>query len=348
VYTKKPLHFVVDYSKPTKAVYKEAMASMLIGSGTLTILSRVQSPSAMKVVDLPSWVVDFSTAAPRPFLDLQLLAHPCAPYGFFDAARSRSVGFRIKDSTLHLHCFVLAIVTHIGDSSDDGFPKGLFERTAEMILARTKYTSPERQHVDDLWRTMLCDFTSLDRRRTSEDELRSAYRALLEYYNREAVLLGHERNISRTQTLDQMQNQERLAKLDVTGTIPSQRDPEASCQRVGLLEHGFGVVNYSDHDRLWQESQPFPFVYMRTMCLRRVFLLDNGALGVGPGDTQPGDELCVIADGGRTPFIMRRTENEDPNCRILIGEAYVRGIMYGEAVIKMEKEGKTWQEVCLI
>lgn len=59
---------------------------------------------------------------------------------------------------------------------------------------------------------------------------------------------------------------------------------------------------------------------------RRLFLLQNGYIGLGPPESQPGD-LVVIIQGVSVPLVLRKRESGN---FILVGEAYVQGIMYGE------------------
>ncbi|KAF5541755.1 heterokaryon incompatibility 6 OR allele [Fusarium mexicanum] len=63
--------------------------------------------------------------------------------------------------------------------------------------------------------------------------------------------------------------------------------------------------------------------YMRGRCLMRTQL---GYLAISSKDARPKDFVVIIA-GGRTPFILRQSSN---NQFTFIGEAYVHGIMYGE------------------
>lgn len=49
---------------------------------------------------------------------------------------------------------------------------------------------------------------------------------------------------------------------------------------------------------------------------------------------QPGDIVCVLF-GAQVPFILRRKDSRYQ----LVGESYVHGIMYGEA-IKMLEDGE--------
>ncbi|KAJ6780462.1 hypothetical protein PWT90_01828 [Aphanocladium album] len=76
--------------------------------------------------------------------------------------------------------------------------------------------------------------------------------------------------------------------------------------------------------------------------LRRVVSTANRYLGLVPRTAQEGDQVWLFA-GGRTPYILRPTGR--PGKFIFIGEAYVHGIMDGEAA-----EGKedTFKPVQLV
>ena len=62
---------------------------------------------------------------------------------------------------------------------------------------------------------------------------------------------------------------------------------------------------------------------------RRPLLASGGYLGIGPCETEQGD-LVFILLGSDTPYVLRR-HSQDDTLR-LIGEAYVHGIMDGEAM----------------
>ncbi|CAM1503541.1 Fc.00g011320.m01.CDS01 [Cosmosporella sp. VM-42] len=63
----------------------------------------------------------------------------------------------------------------------------------------------------------------------------------------------------------------------------------------------------------------------------RPILSGNGYVGLGPKETQPGDIICLLF-GASVPFVLRPSDN---GAYFLVGEAYVYGVMDGEA---MEKE----------
>ena len=60
---------------------------------------------------------------------------------------------------------------------------------------------------------------------------------------------------------------------------------------------------------------------------RQLFLTDEGLLGVSPVDTQVGDQVWVLA-GMSTPVVLRTALSGN---YIFLGEAYVHGMMHGEA-----------------
>lgn len=61
---------------------------------------------------------------------------------------------------------------------------------------------------------------------------------------------------------------------------------------------------------------------------RKLFSTQNGSLGLGPGVLKKGD-ICCILFGAPVPFILRRLGEHYK----LVGEAYVQGIMKGEAMV---------------
>lgn len=63
------------------------------------------------------------------------------------------------------------------------------------------------------------------------------------------------------------------------------------------------------------------------------FITKSGYIGIGPSSTRTGDQIWVF-NGGNVPFIMRDLcQDQDVGPRLsLVGDAYVHGIMDGEAM----------------
>ena len=73
---------------------------------------------------------------------------------------------------------------------------------------------------------------------------------------------------------------------------------------------------------------------------RRLARTESGKLCLAPARTEVGDCVALLK-GGRTPFILRAVAAEEEYT--LVGEAYVHGMMYGEAW-----EPERCQELCLV
>lgn len=68
---------------------------------------------------------------------------------------------------------------------------------------------------------------------------------------------------------------------------------------------------------------------LQSNCIgRTLFATENGYLGLGDNALEPGDLVCVLL-GGRTPYVLRPAGG---NKYKFLGECYLHGIMYGEAL----------------
>ncbi|KAM7212723.1 heterokaryon incompatibility protein 6, OR allele [Rhypophila decipiens] len=70
---------------------------------------------------------------------------------------------------------------------------------------------------------------------------------------------------------------------------------------------------------------------LRDMVINQAFFITKtGYMGIGPPNIAKQDEIWVL-DGGNVPFVLRR-ESNGGSSRRFIGDAYVHGIMHGQAV----------------
>ena len=63
---------------------------------------------------------------------------------------------------------------------------------------------------------------------------------------------------------------------------------------------------------------------------RVVFVSDKNHLGIGPCDLTKGDRVAILK-GSRVPLILRPQKMEEGECFTVLGDAYVHGMMQGEA-----------------
>jgi hypothetical protein len=102
--------------------------------------------------------------------------------------------------------------------------------------------------------------------------------------------------------------------------------------RKGILPEGLVVAEEAAEEG---NARAY-FVEVKSMVAeRRLFKTKSGLIGLGPRVLRSGD-ICCILFGGHVPFILRRVGSDYR----LVGEAYIREVMQGEAVVDLELGGK--------
>lgn len=111
-----------------------------------------------------------------------------------------------------------------------------------------------------------------------------------------------------------------LSKHDDSGVFLK---PEEINQVIGPR------ANSDAGNRLWTRAEAFR-ASMTSVCTQRRLLLTTGNyLGIGPASMREGDQVWILR-GAKVPFILR-PQVDGQFC--LVGEAYVHGIMHGEAAV---------------
>jgi Heterokaryon incompatibility protein (HET) len=111
----------------------------------------------------------------------------------------------------------------------------------------------------------------------------------------------------------------------VTSTLGQQTPLPECCQEEAARLPSMGL-----HDEIWYRRRVNIWCYNRT-----VFTTNSGYIGSGHRCLQSGDIVCILY-GGAVPFILRPEDDH----YLMIGEAYVHGLMDGEAV----KDNAKWME----
>jgi len=78
-----------------------------------------------------------------------------------------------------------------------------------------------------------------------------------------------------------------------------------------------------------------------------LIVTESGLLGLARGSVAPGDRVCILL-GCSVPTILRQVPNIEREEYILIGESYIHGMMDGEAIDKLDKEGYKLQKITLV
>jgi hypothetical protein len=96
----------------------------------------------------------------------------------------------------------------------------------------------------------------------------------------------------------------------------------------------FVLLHWSpEHVDYLEGGLTFNVSMFKYYCWKRLFRTSNGFLGMGSRRVRSGDEVWLIG-GAPTPFLLRPVSGQDGvgiKKFELLGEAYVHGIMYGEA-----------------
>jgi hypothetical protein len=91
-------------------------------------------------------------------------------------------------------------------------------------------------------------------------------------------------------------------------------------------------VHFTEENPLNPKERAQPSVFEARMREvkrgRRMFRTEGNLLGMGSRSVEVGDEVWVLK-GGNVPFVLRRVKE---GVYRLVGDAYVHGIMHGEAI----------------
>lgn len=341
-----------DYTKSIAEVYTANVKSLLANSKSLLLLSNVEDRSLRKRTDLPSWVPDMGVPMPKAFVT----------QGFGNAYNtSKDSTPRILTpsdlETLTLVGYHVDTVAETGDDGNDLSMRkggGSFERSAALLLRMPKPYFNGQDRVEVFWRTLIADLTDSGCI-PAHQELGMAFREYLKVYN--SVFLLRARRHGDRQYQVALQGMEPLmslanSTLEAAALIPSLEETLERKDRYAYLaeerekvadsETGFLVdeaanAKFNDFEDEMAREEAIIVPYGRrltlTMVARRIFRTDNGLLGLGPQSLRPGDHIFVLL-GARVPFVLRPLDlpGDGSSYYTLVGEAYVHGIMQGEAL----------------
>jgi hypothetical protein len=80
------------------------------------------------------------------------------------------------------------------------------------------------------------------------------------------------------------------------------------------------------------------FQVTRTCHRRTILALEERTMALGPPNTEPGDVVCIL-HGSKLPIVLRCQGDKWR----FIGQCYVDGIMFGEAVAWAEDEADSFE-----
>ncbi|KAK4185047.1 hypothetical protein QBC35DRAFT_465906 [Podospora australis] len=328
-------------------------------SKRLNILSQVQDPSRTVLKELPSWIPDFSVAS-KPFL-----------FGFpgqrhFSAAGPnipQTEPFLIVDEALSMEGFLVDTVLCAAETRGCYFVRtaAIVSQLPQFYHPRGSYSPSSPTRIEAYWKTLIADtmedvypapfqfgfgFSAW----IAEELLSASYISTAMKTKLRVSSAEQEADETKFNTLGALEKGEHEqgkfhVPADDCGGDNNTISP-APRGRVRLLpdseflkscaKEGPEVVEWPFSRR----SRKFARRFKDVKRGHRMFRTADNYLGLGPVSTEEGDQIWILS-GAPVPFVLRQVN--EGRYRV-IGEAYVHGIMHGEAV----QEGSTSNSICLV
>ncbi|KAH8762424.1 heterokaryon incompatibility protein-domain-containing protein [Hyaloscypha finlandica] len=372
--------FPIDYTRSTKQTYTMVTRQMMITSKSVRALSLCPDRRRRRLTDLPSWVPDFSVARIRQALDngFDRLMGTYFPL-HFDASRALNWYDNDIDLSLPLlslqgiHCATVntrgtASYCLYGPEKKNLFFDWLeFGRTTRCSIEELVQTIsgidasratkdvnyPSLDMVVESFKTYVEDLlfqkhidliTSSNHIQTSIDTFLQADEIFMKKFTlyselTEPIYLGPQFTDIHVRTLDRIlatlvlkeQNLHSQETQPNTQWTPDDyrtllsifEKPPCNAHTSEKLSESCRLINAGNHDCILFQTESRGY--------------DQGKIGHGPISTSKNDEIWILA-GGKVPYILRAIENDEYE---FIGEAYLDGIMYGEAVESENRQVRT-------
>ncbi|KAF3002471.1 hypothetical protein E8E13_005317 [Curvularia kusanoi] len=323
-----PAAITPNYSMSVQQVYMATAKAFLTDYRNLTLLSHVEDPSMRRIADLPSWVPDYSvTLEPYPL--------PYRGKGHWTASGNlpwHMNTFRMDDGLLDVQGYCLDHIDQTSILSDESSdPSALWASIVRLALSLdlqypgTKGSGYAPSRVEVLWRTLTTDTYAHTCPAPPEvGALFIDYILNLQIRHRLMPWSSNEEFQPHHSPLSESIYPEWRTLLSL--------EPPRSAYSLNVYKKRLTKVV---EDMFNGTYSPIGLAQLQHEIdqsggrKRRLFKTRRGYLGTGSRSLKPGDEVWILHKGG-LPFVLR------PQQRFghyrLIGEAFVYGIMHGEAL----------------
>ncbi|KAM0350670.1 hypothetical protein ACHAPU_003158 [Fusarium lateritium] len=336
-----------NYELDTATVLQNAATEILQATGSLALLGVVKDPSLRETPNLPSWAPDYI-----PKLVLNPMAGPnFKSLGKFDASRSLDtakykVDFRVDGKVLHARGFPLGRVKAMGESLRPMFDGDLIGCATMLTDVDETYRFTSQPFEEAFWRTVVCDQDLSDRPAQVPQTKHFKDMVLM-------VTIGKLRKVFDSGGADAVEAY--IQTLCIMDTLQAKHPNQTPFFGRNLLRsycRRFGFLPEDGDEKRWTYEQLMAWlgtvqkdgVYMMslittTLSSRRPALTEQGHFACIFESSLVGDEIWVVS-GCPTPLVLRHEGQRYS----LVGEAYVHGIMHGEAV----DEDTKWAHVEIV
>lgn len=286
---------VPNYSNSVPKVYEEAVLKIIGHTRKLQIFSQLypQSVAGITTTKLPSWVPNWTSSYRQ--LDFQAAALRFEMIGQYEASATSSAQIRsIKQGKIALRGIMFSSCAKFSELNcliTGGLKGGLDLAGITTYPNRPYANSSSTTYYDAYWQTLCCSILPPPSDLNGAERLRrSNYSCQRSWY--EAWL-----------------NQD-----------PS--DPDTLPSGPTSSETAYSSVTSS-------EISTFRGFFCIATAMRKLFISEKEEwLGLAPMDAEVGDRIALL-EGGNVPYILRQKPGQE-NEWLIIGDAYVHGIMDGE------------------
>ena len=346
-----------NYAKSIAEVYTECSWAILRCIPNLWLMSAVEDASIRKTEHIPSWVPDFSVPLiPTP---LHTLLEDSATKYRASGTWTRIIHIpQSIDLALTISGAQFKCIVDVGETYENLLTAKAQYTSLDRLIPKLRY--PERtgeSNIEALWRTLIGD--NLQGQFPARAQASTLFRMWISWqvayllhvdggsantmldlvlpsgYQGEMIA---QKKLHRRATENTLKMFDVLKREDITDILPPPEEIRDCEPKVSAFLRD-PTVTFPDHSR----ARIYQLQMSKVLRGRRVIRAEDGYLGLAPRSTQPGDEIWIFP-GSFVPLVLRKVDLSRRQYR-LVGEAYVHGIMRGEA---LSKDAQGWDEVVLV
>lgn len=342
-----PQRLQPNYQLDTATVLHNAATEILLSTGSLALLGIVKDASLRETSDLPSWVPDYT-----PTLLLNPMAGPnLKSLGKFDASQSLDtakykVDFHVDGKILHARGFPLGRIKATGETYETMLAGDLTGCATMLIGVDKTYRFTNQPFEEAFWRTLILDQDLSDRPAKIPTTKHFQHFVLL-------VMIIRMKTAFESGSADAVETfLKTLGAMDELHALHPKQSPFynsayfTSCARkFGMLpEEGDDKCLTSEELMAWLGTVQKNATYLMsllatTLSTRRPAVTEQGHFACVFQASLVSDEIWILS-GCPTPLVLRK----DGQRYSLVGEAYVHGVMHGEAV----NEDSKWEDLEIV
>ena len=350
------LGIVPDYTKSLNQVYADVTRNVNRTTGRLDLLCINTNSERL----ISSWASDWSLGSSRPkslwapghynaaanrpqpvcpIEDPSILGVLGVPV---DKVRFQSGALYLDDGDLsggdlsRTRDNILGLMSLVYDAIREILPRQDQTDNENMIWWNTLGLQPDPRNSDSFWRTLVANETAFTAIETSKNGLSTTLStpAPEEYAAMFEILLYSSEDGSEIDSTNHTWPRRRLSQILTSVELQA---PRLRTKHFSRIPHDF-MPGLSFSQRRAAYLRPLLTMLQLKLAGRELFITTQGYMGLCSAGVEKGDLVSVLL-GCDMPILLR--ERDKSHYLRVIGEAYVHGIMDGEAVKGLTRENHT-------